>query len=226
MRTGQSDRRRASEGIEPKLFELLRRIGVELTRYHGGSLNGKDIKTVTDNASFVFDEWCEILIKMKRPNSLEDSEIREKCEQFKSVFLLWDGAFSVARTINPEGKDFALYRRFVNAAVDLHCGIGCNITHKVHLMWKHVEWQMKKLPGGLGDKMEDWVELMHQWGMRQRRRLRTVKDPYVCANARAKELRRDTDPNVVAYSAEVQDKAKGNMKEQKKLKETQKRRNG
>ena len=53
--------------------------------------------------------------------------------------------------------------------------------------------------------------------------MRTVKDPYVRANARAKVLHRDTDPNVVAYSAEVQDKAKRNMKEQKKLKETKKK---
>ena len=34
---------------------VLREIGVELTRYHGGSLNGKDIKTFTDNATYVFD---------------------------------------------------------------------------------------------------------------------------------------------------------------------------
>ena len=91
--------------------------------------------------------------------------------------MLWDGAFSIARKVDPADSDFTLYRRFVNAAVDLHCQIGCNITHKVHLMWKHVEWQMNLLPGGLGDKMEDWVELMHQLGMRQRRRLRMVKDP-------------------------------------------------
>ena len=49
-----------------------------------------------------------------------------------------------------------------------------------------------------------------------------MKDPYVRAKARAKVLHRDTDPNVVAYSDEVQDEAKRNTKEQKKLKETKK----
>ena len=71
--------------------------------------------------------------------------------------------------------------------------------------------------------MEDWVELMHQWGMRQRRRLRTVKDPYVRAKARERALHRDTNPEVVAHSTEVKSKTERNMKEPKVLKETKKR---
>ena len=46
----------------------------------------------------------------------------------------------------------------VFAAVHCHVQIGCNVTHKVHLMWRHVVNQMKYVPGGLGEKMEDWVE--------------------------------------------------------------------
>ncbi len=41
-------------------------------------------------------------------------------------------------------------------------------------------------PMGLGDKMEDWVERLHQWGMQQRRRFCTVLDPQVHALAREK----------------------------------------
>ena len=41
--------------IETKVFKVLKDIGVELTSYHGGSLNGKDIKKVMNNASHVFD---------------------------------------------------------------------------------------------------------------------------------------------------------------------------
>ena len=76
----------------------------------------------------------------------------------------------------------------MNTAVERHCGTGCNITHTVHLMFKHVECQMKSVPDGLGDKMEGWVELMHQWGMWLRRCLRTVKDPLVCAHTRERVL--------------------------------------
>jgi hypothetical protein len=175
---------------------------------------------VTDNATFVFDEWGKILCDGKQQDSIDAVSVMEKCKQFKAMFLLWDGAFSIARKVSPDDSDLALYRRFMNAAVESHRGTGCNITHKVHLMFKHVEWQMKLLPGGLGDKMEDWVELMHQWGMRLRRRLRTVKDPLVHANTRARVLQRDTNPSVVAYSEEVKDGARRNTKNQKKLKET------
>jgi len=48
-------------GLETKMFRVLKSIGVELTRYHGGSLMGKDIKKVMDNASYIFDEFKKIL---------------------------------------------------------------------------------------------------------------------------------------------------------------------
>ena len=104
--------------------------------------------------------------------------------------------------------------------MESHSGVGCNITYKVHLMFKHVEYQMKWLPGGLEDKMEDWVELMHQWGMWLRRRLRTVKDPLVRVNTRTIVLQRDKNPFVVAFSEAVKEGARRNIKNQKKLKET------
>jgi len=28
-------------------------------------------------------------------------------------------------------------------------------------------WQMENIPGGLGDKMEDWVEKQHQMGKQE-----------------------------------------------------------
>ena len=65
-------------------------------------------------------------------------------------------------------------------------------------MLRHVEWQMKNIPGGLGDKMEDWVERLHQWGMQQRRRFRTVQNPLVRAMAREKASSRNTHPDVLA----------------------------
>jgi hypothetical protein len=40
----------------------------------------------------------------------------------------------------------------------------------MHLMLKHVETQMRNIPGGLWDKAEDWVERLHQTGMRLRQR--------------------------------------------------------
>jgi hypothetical protein len=40
--------------IEMKIFSVLKEIGVVLSAYHGGSLNGKDIKKVMNNACHIF----------------------------------------------------------------------------------------------------------------------------------------------------------------------------
>ncbi len=54
------------------------------------------------------------------------------------------------------------YQKFVWAAVQSSAILGCPITPKVHMMLWHVEWQMRNIPGGLGNKMEDWVKRLHQ----------------------------------------------------------------
>lgn len=48
------------ESIETKMFKVLKEIGVEMSSYHGGSLNGKDIKKVMNNASYVSDKFAAI----------------------------------------------------------------------------------------------------------------------------------------------------------------------
>jgi hypothetical protein len=84
------------------------------------------------------------------------------------VFVLWDGAFSLARTIDPTNIDTSNYRMYVDASVKGGKDLQCTVTPKVHLMLEHVEWQMANIEGGLGGKMEDWVESLHQTGKRQR----------------------------------------------------------
>jgi hypothetical protein len=51
---------RGQQSIDTKSFKMLKEIGVELSYYHGGSLNGKDIKKVMNNASNMFDQFAAI----------------------------------------------------------------------------------------------------------------------------------------------------------------------
>ena len=62
---------------------------------------------------------------------------------------------------------------------------------------------MKNLPGGLGKKMEDWVELQHQSGSRERRRFRTTRDREVRAIARARAAHRGTNADVIRQQESV-----------------------
>ena len=96
----------------------------------------------------------------------------------------------------------------MKAAVEAHKDVGCNITHKVHLMWCHVAWQMGEIEGGLGDKMEDWVEKAHQEGARRRRRFYFTVNAKKRANAAAKVEQRDMNPEVVAWKDGVDERAK------------------
>jgi hypothetical protein len=111
---------------------------------------------------------------------------------------LWDGAFSLARKIDPTDEDAETYQRFALAVLQGSLILQCSITPKVHAMLKHVKWQMQNLPGGLGDKMEDWVERLHQWEICMRRRFCTVQDPLVHAHVQEKATSRNMHPNVLA----------------------------
>ena len=206
--TSMRSERRRKDGMEAKMEEVLKKVNVEIQRYHGGSLTGKDILKVVANATFIFDEFAKIFKEFKREDCvLEDSDITKLCEEHKLVFLLWDGAFSCARTINPKEQDVKMYKRFVDAAVFCHMKIGCSVTPKVHLMLKHVVQQMKSFPGGLGDKMEDWVELMHQTGQRLRVRFRTVKCVRKRAKAMARTIQLDSNPAINKQIGGVADRA-------------------
>ena len=123
------------------MLRVLKMIGVELTRYHGGSLAGMDTKKVTANATFLFDRFAGILKEERDKNrdcEMTDIEIDPICDEYKTRFLLWDGAFSTARTVDPQEADRTEYCRYVYSAVRCHVRIGCSVTHKVHLMLTEV----------------------------------------------------------------------------------------
>ena len=87
------------------------------------------------------------------------------------------------------------YNEFVTAAVNCHVEYGCNITPKVHLMYKHVRQQME-LPGGLGQKREDWVEHQHQISKRARENYKTTINKKQRSISMTAAIYRDTDPEV------------------------------
>ena len=122
------------------MFDILKtRYHVKLQAYHGGSLTGKDIQKVMANAPAIFLFFAGILVSKKKADwSITDEEIQAQCTKFANLFMLWDGAFSFASKIDPTSEDIASYNRFKRAAVFSHVKAGCNVTHKVHLMWRHV----------------------------------------------------------------------------------------
>ena len=89
------------------------------------------------------------------------------------VHLSRDEENSLKQLINPSKSEMDAYNEFVTAAINCHIENGCNITPKVHLVYKHVRQQME-LPGGLGQKREDWVEHQHQILKRAKENYKTI----------------------------------------------------
>ena len=204
IKTFKSDRKIDDEGIETALFSVFKDLyGVKLQAYHGGSLHGKDHQKIMSNADEIFTLFAEILKEnAKKDCKLTHDEIEELCQKYSNLYILWDGAFSYASTINPSREDIAMYERFVTAAVHSHKELGMNVTPKVHLMWMHVKRQME-FPGGLGDKREDWVEHQHQITRKLRNQFRTTKDMEVRGDAMARLHHQQTNPEVQAYMERV-----------------------
>ena len=74
-------------------------------------------------------------------------------------------------------------------------------------MLERVEWQMANIEGGLGGKMEDWVEHLHQTGKRQRLRHRTVQNPVIHSLARERANLRNMHPDVIAQTDKINEGA-------------------
>jgi hypothetical protein len=74
---------------------------------------------------------------------------------------------------------------------------------------------MKYIRGGLGDMMEDWVERMHQDGIRDCQRFWTVKNPAISAKAREKVHARGTHADVIAFTKVTNEESKRNLSELK-----------
>ena len=75
---------------------------------------------------------------------------------------------------------------------------------KVHYMWRHVEEQMKRYTGGLGDMMEDRVKREHQVGKRYCSRLSALQSLTQRSKARAKLVHRNNNPKAMAHVMSVQ----------------------
>ena len=207
------------DGIEAQLFKVLKDVyRVVVQAYHGGSLTGKDIQKVMANSGEIFSIFAQILKQNAKTNcDMTYQDIDNLCHSYTSAFLLWDGAFSYASTIDPTEDDIKMYTRYVMAAANSHVQMGCSVTPKVHLMWRHVEEQMKTIPGGLGKKREDWVEQLHQLTSVKRKQFASTRDQKQRATAISNSYQQETASLVVQHLEECNHKTsrgprKGNVK--------------
>jgi hypothetical protein len=89
LRVLQSSKAKPTASLETKLLKVLKGIVVKQSSNYSGSLNGKDIKKVINNAIYLFGEFLSILKLGKHDNcELNDDAIDALCQHFQSVFCL------------------------------------------------------------------------------------------------------------------------------------------
>ena len=74
---------------------------------------------------------------------------------------------------------------------------------------------MTNIRGGVGNKMEDWVERLHQDGKQKRLRFCTVQNPIARVHAREKAHSRNMHPDVISQTNKINEGNKCNLAESK-----------
>ncbi len=84
-----------------------------------------------NNATYVFDQLALIFKEGKRPDCLlSNGNIAALCLHLRQVFVLQDGTFLLARTINPDKADISTYMMYLMAVVQGHTDLKCAIPPK------------------------------------------------------------------------------------------------
>lgn len=143
---------------------------------------------------------------------LSKDEIEKICDDHKDLLILWDGALAKVMTVNPTEDDCKQAEKYIKNALQLMRDMGISITPKAHGMEDHVVKQMAKVPGGIGNLVEHWIEKYHQEGYKFDMKYRNMPDEVAKAMVRARRDKIKNDPDVIRARKRVEEKFSGKRK--------------
>lgn len=78
-------------GIEAQMFSIIKlQFNVKRQAYHGGTMTGKDIIKVMNNAAEIFSLFADILITNKKEDcQMSADEIKKMCNKYADLFVLY-----------------------------------------------------------------------------------------------------------------------------------------
>jgi hypothetical protein len=157
--------------------DFLKPNGVDRAAHHGGDLTGPSVRNLMSKADLIFGGIKEYLISK---TLVEEEEIIDRCNRTATCLTLFDGLFSsIYKTTEQVNEDFegalAEARDFATKAVASWRSLGLSVTLKAHIAEDHVCGQIRDYHG-IGDYNEEFVERLHQEGVRTNRRVQTMKD--------------------------------------------------
>eukprot|EP00577_Skeletonema_sp_RCC1716_P007958 CAMPEP_0113382640 /NCGR_PEP_ID=MMETSP0013_2-20120614/5948_1 /TAXON_ID=2843 ORGANISM="Skeletonema costatum, Strain 1716" /NCGR_SAMPLE_ID=MMETSP0013_2 /ASSEMBLY_ACC=CAM_ASM_000158 /LENGTH=583 /DNA_ID=CAMNT_0000265157 /DNA_START=165 /DNA_END=1918 /DNA_ORIENTATION=- /assembly_acc=CAM_ASM_000158 len=185
--------------------KILQRHGIERCAYHGGQINGVDVRTLMENAKEILGEICVYLCnQLTDQSSVSADDIGKLCKDCEEYLSLWDAAFSFVHEDNPSDDHCDKTQERIDLAMNKHRELGFNVTPKTHGMEKHVVDQMRRVKGGIKKLIEHWVEHYHQVGHRYDIKWGNQKNEKLKAEIRGRREHTASHPEVLKRLTKLQ----------------------
>ena len=185
LETEEKDFPMASRAIRAVIEQdHLKPNGVDRAAHHGGDLTGPSVQNLMRKADAIFEGIKEFLIAeilaSNTTSGAQEVEIADRCDRTAMCLKLFDGLISITyKTSEQVNED--LEGTLANAtdysakAMASWRSLGLSVTLKAHLGEDHVCNQIRDF-NGTSDFNEEFVERLHQEGVRTNRRVQTMRD--------------------------------------------------
>jgi hypothetical protein len=159
---------------------LAREFDIKRPNYHGGDICGNEARRLMTTAMEVMQRFNQYLQGELVENGGTDrakKETKKQCEVVGNALVNFDGLLSLLRTPHQDLTPamFAQARQYSKKGLELWRILNIKVTPKAHGVEDHACDQLEYLLG-LADFCEDWVERLHQLGLKNNRRTRTISN--------------------------------------------------
>jgi hypothetical protein len=156
---------------------------IEHPSRHGGGILGNECqKVMMSLMRLLLDQIKEFSLqrlKKNRGSAGAKREVKKRCDIVAKASLLFDRLLSLLRT--PHKKDLTLGkvlkpRRCAKKAVEVWPTLQLSAAPKCQGS-EHHAWDQVEFPWGLAKFCEDWVEQLHQLGLKNNQQTETIRQP-------------------------------------------------
>ena len=181
--------------LKEVIDEIIIEVGnIRRPAYHGGQLTGACCRRFLKNIDQVMKEIeIKSVFRMNKQRSkgivthFSVEKLRPILKDFTSTFKLLNQIFTTARLVAPTEEECILVERNISSLMIIwEEKLHMTITTKLHLLHSYVVPQIK-IFGGLGDKIEEWVERLHQ---------EAKKYDHITSKLRSYKLQQECQPNM------------------------------
>ena len=187
--------------------------------WHGGDILGNECRKLMAWARLIYDQIKAFLLEQLGEDGGSERakrEVKKRCDIVAKALLLFDGFLSLLRTDHKDltPQHIMKAREYSTKAVAVWRILQLSVTPKCHASEDHACDQLELLKG-LADFCEDWVEQLHQLGLKNNRRTKTIRNRDRKCKLYTQWEQLSGNRNVQRIKKEVNKKRKRNLQHSK-----------